>query len=465
MLKIGGQKVPGKMLLLIASDALLIAIGLLCSVALRFQSGPVILNYLRAPEASYRFALVIAISIIVLYYNDLYNFELMTRPHDLFAMMLQGYGTACVALAVVYFIVPSLGLGRGIAAIAAILILFLATAWRLGMVRSGALQAGAERVLVVGTAETGIQLTRKIVSQPELNLRVVGFLDEKGENIGKSLVNPGIIGGVSDLERMVDSHKVQRVVLSLAERRGNMPTRVLLRMRFAGVEVEDAHTVYERITGRIVLEHLSPSWLILSKGFRKSSLLSISKRIVDIVSAAAGLAITSPLLLATAIAVWIESRGPILFRQERVGLNEKTFEILKFRSMKADSEGATPRWTSDNDDRITHVGRFIRKVRIDELPQLINVLRGEMSLVGPRPERPYFCDLLEQQIPYYGLRHTVRPGITGWAQVRYQYGASVEQAKTKFEYDLFYIKHLSILLDLAILFETAKVLLWQRGAK
>ncbi len=465
MLKIGGQKVPGKMLLLIASDALLIAIGLVCSVALRFQSGPVILNYLRAPEASYRFALVIAISIIVLYYNDLYNFELMTRPHDLFTMMLQGYGTACVALAVVYFIVPTMGLGRGIAAIAAILILFLATAWRLGMVRMGALQAGAERVLVVGTAETGVQLTRKIVSQPELNLRVVGFLDETGENIGKSLVNPGIIGAVNDLERMVDLHKVQRVVLSLAERRGNMPTRVLLRMRFAGVEVEDAHTVYERLIGRIVLEHLSPSWLILSKGFKKSNLLSISKRMVDIFCATLGLALTSPLLLATAIAIWIESRGPVLFRQERVGLNEKTFEILKFRSMKADSEGATPRWTSDNDDRITFVGRFIRKVRIDELPQLINVLRGEMSLVGPRPERPYFCDLLEKQIPYYGLRHTVRPGITGWAQVRYQYGASVEQAKTKFEYDLFYIKHLSILLDFAVLFETAKVLFWQRGAK
>jgi sugar transferase (PEP-CTERM system associated) len=465
MLKIGGQKVPGKMLILVASDALLVVVGLVCSVALRFQSGPMILNYLKSTETVFRFALVTGISLIALYYNDLYDFELMTRPRDLFAMMLQGYGTACLALAVVYFMVPDLGLGRGIAAIATILILFLATAWRMGMVRRGVLLAGAERVLVVGTAQTGVQLTRKIVSQPELNLRVVGFLDERGENIGKSLVNPKIIGAVNDLEQIVDLHKVRRVVLSLAERRGNMPIRALLRMRFAGVEVEDAHTVYERLTGRIVLEHFSPSWLILSKGFRKSGLLSISKRFMDIVCASIGLVISSPILFLTALAVWIESPGPILFRQERVGLNERTFEVLKFRSMQQDSEGATPRWTSDNDDRITRVGRFIRKVRIDELPQLINVLRGEMSLVGPRPERPYFCALLEQQIPYYGLRHTVRPGITGWAQVRYQYGASVEQAKAKFEYDLFYIKHLSISLDLAILFETAKVLLWRRGAK
>jgi sugar transferase (PEP-CTERM system associated) len=331
-------------------------------------------------------------------------------------------------------------------------------------VRTGALLAGAERVLVIGTAETGIQLTRKTISQPELNLRVVGFLDEHGENIGKPLVNPGIIGGVSDLERIVEEQKVQRVILSLAERRGNMPIRALLHMRFAGVQVEDAHTVYERITGRILLEHLSPSWLILSGGFRKSSLTSVFKRTFDLLCASVGLILTSPILLLTALAVRIESRGPILFRQERVGLNEKIIKVLKFRSMLHDSEGATPRWTSDNDDRITRVGRFIRKVRIDELPQLINVLRGEMSLIGPRPERPYFVDLLEQKIPYYGLRHTVRPGITGWAQVRYQYGGSVEEAKTKLEYDLFYIRHLSPMLDFAILLETAKVLLWQRGA-
>ncbi len=465
MLKIGGQKVPSKMLLLVASDALLLAIGLTSSVALRFQSVPIIKQYLSAPENLFRFAVVIIICLLALYYNDLFNFELMRRPHDLFVMMLQGYGTACVALALTYFVAPDIGLGRGIAVIAVLLIPFLATAWRMVVVRTGFLLAGADRILIVGTAQIGIQLTRKIISQPELNLRVVGFLDERGENIGSPLVNPGIVGGVSDVIQIAESLKVQRVVLSLTERRGNMPVRALMHLRFAGVEVEDAHTVYERLTGRIVLEHLSPSWLILSGGFRKSDLLAVSKRVVDILCAFIGLILMSPLMLIAAIAVRLESRGPVLFRQERVGLNERTFELLKFRSMYDNSEGEMPRWATENDERITRVGRIIRKIRVDELPQLINVLRGEMSLVGPRPERPYFVDLLDQQIPFYGLRHTVRPGVTGWAQVRYQYGGSIEEAKTKLEYDLFYIKHLSILLDLAILFETAKVLLWQRGAK
>lgn len=465
MLKIGGQKVPGKLLLLAASDAALLAIGLVCAVLLRFRSTRISLHYLRDPETVFRFGLVIAVFVICLYYNDLYDFELMRRYQDLVNRMLQGYGTACLVLALIYFVAPDLGPGRGIAAIAAVLILFLATLWRVAMVKTSFLLAGAEKVLIVGTSQTGIRLTRKILSQPELNLRVVGFLDERGENIGKSLVNPGIIGAVSDLEEIVTTEKIQRVVLSLAERRGNMPVKELLHLRFAGIEVEDSHTVYERLTGRILLEHLSPSWLILSRGFSKSQLLVVSKRAVDIICSLIGLVVSSPIIILTAIAIRLESRGPVLYRQERVGLHNKIFEVLKFRSMRENSEGDTPRWTADNDERITRVGKIIRKFRIDELPQLINVLRGEMSLVGPRPERPYFCAVLEEQIPFYGLRHTVRPGITGWAQVRYQYGASVQEAKAKLEYDLFYIKHLSLFLDLAVILETAKVLLWRRGAK
>ncbi len=465
MLRIGGQKVPGQLLLLIASDAVLVGAGLACSVALRFHSGSVIKHYLAAPENLFRFAAVTGVCLLSFYYNDLYNFELMSRPRDFFASMLQGYGIACVLLAILYFVAPGLGLGRGISVIAALLIPFLATVWRLVTVYRGWLLVGAERVLVVGTAQPGIQLTRKIISQPEFNLRVVGFLDEQGKNIGRSLVNPGIIGAVSDVEQIAESHKIQRVILSLAERRGNMPVRALLHLRFAGIEIEDAHSVHERLTGRIVLEHLSPSWLILSHGFCKSDMLAVSKRAMDIFCACVGLILASPLLLLTALAVWIESGRPIFFRQERVGLNEKTFEIMKFRSMHHNSEGETPRWAAENDSRVTRVGKLIRKIRIDEIPQLINVIKGEMSLVGPRPERPYFVDVLGQSIPYYGLRHTVRPGVTGWAQVRYQYGGSVEEAKTKLEYDFFYIKHRSILLDIAILFETAKVLLWQRGAK
>jgi exopolysaccharide biosynthesis polyprenyl glycosylphosphotransferase len=228
---------------------------------------------------------------------------------------------------------------------------------------------------------------------------------------------------------------------------------------------EDAHSLCERLTGRINLDHLSPSWLIFSDGFRKSSLLIWFKRTFDIVVSAVALIACSPLFALVAALIWFESGWPILFRQERMGLNGRTFQIIKFRSMYRNAEENGPQWAAPADNRITKVGKWIRRTRIDELPQFLNVLRGEMSLIGPRPERPEFISLLEDQIAFYGLRHFVRPGITGWAQVKYQYGGSIEESKTKLEYDLFYIKHLSAMLDLAILFETAKVMITGRGAK
>jgi sugar transferase (PEP-CTERM system associated) len=327
------------------------------------------------------------------------------------------------------------------------------------------MMGASERMLIMGTGPTGISLTRDILARPELKLKVVGFLDEKGENIGKSLVNPGIIGATADVEAIVQRENIDHVVLSLRERRGYMPVRQLLHLKFAGVRVEDAHSYFERITGRIVLEYLSPSWLILSDGFRKSVALVRSKRIIDIVLSLAALTLCLPIFLIVAIAIWLESGSPILFRQERTGFAGRPFRILKFRSMYNDAEKEGPQWAAKDDGRITRVGRKIRKYRVDELPQVINVLRGEMSLVGPRPERPEFVSMLEEQIPYYGLRHSVRPGITGWAQVKYQYGGSIDEAKTKLEYDLFYIKHLSIMLDFATIFETAKVMISGRGAK
>jgi exopolysaccharide biosynthesis polyprenyl glycosylphosphotransferase len=205
--------------------------------------------------------------------------------------------------------------------------------------------------------------------------------------------------------------------------------------------------------------------MILSEGFRKSSLLLAAKRMLDVLASLLLLIFTLPIMGIVALAIWLESGSPMLFRQERIGLGGRPFQILKFRSMKHDAEEHGPKWAADGDQRVTRVGRIIRKLRLDELPQVVNVLRGEMSFVGPRPERAIFCRMIETETPFYALRYSVRPGITGWAQVKYQYGASIEEAKTKLEYDLFYIKHLSLTLDLAILFETAKVVLWQRGAK
>jgi sugar transferase (PEP-CTERM system associated) len=379
--------------------------------------------------------------------------------------LLQALGSACLVLAIVYYLDDAVSLGRGIAAMAAPTVFALVLSSRIILGRTNLFLASPQRVLVVGTGSTGISAVREILARPELNLRVEGFLDERGENIGKSLVNPGIIGGVKEVESIAHDRGINRIIISLTERRGNMPVSQLLHLKFAGIEVEDSHSFIEKVTGRIHLEHLSPSWLILSDGFRKSQFLYLVKRSVDIIVALIGLVITLPVMVLVAAAIWLESGSPIVFRQERTGLKGRTFQILKFRSMSQNAEEDGPVWAVRSDNRITRVGYLIRKYRLDELPQLFNALRGEMSLVGPRPERPHFCRLLEQNIPFFALRHTVRPGITGWAQVKYQYGASVEESKTKLEYDFFYIKHMSIVLDLAILFETAKVMIYGRGAK
>jgi sugar transferase (PEP-CTERM system associated) len=379
--------------------------------------------------------------------------------------MFQALGTACLALGVLYYVDPDHSLGRGIALLSAPVILLLLLGWRLMVGSSGMALNNPETMLILGTGSAGIALVREILERPELNTKVLGFLDENGENIGMSLVNPGIIGAVADVEQIAFEKKADRVVLALKERRGQTPIKQLLHLKFAGVGVEDVHTFNERITGKILLEHLSPSWLILSGGFRKSTLELAAKRGTDILVAMIGLLLTWPIFLLAGLAIWLESGLPIFFIQERVGLKGHSFGLAKFRSMRQDAEANGPQWATTNDDRVTRIGRFMRKTRIDELPQIWNVFRGEMSLVGPRPERPFFCQLLEERIPLYPLRHSVRPGITGWAQVKYQYGASVEDARTKLEYDFFYIKHLSPLLDLAILFETAKVILKRRGAQ
>ena len=279
------------------------------------------------------------------------------------------------------------------------------------------------------------------------------------------MIFPSVIGTPKDVERCAVSEGADRVVLSLSERRGGTPIKELLRLKFVGMKIEEAHDMYERTTGRILLDHLSPSWLILADGFRQSRLILAAKRTTDIIVSIVGLVLALPFMAVIALAVFLESGAPVLFRQARIGLNGKQFEILKFRSMRNEPVPKAASWTSDSDPRITRVGRFIRKFRLDELPQLISVLRGDMSLVGPRPEQPSLAEMLEEQIPYYGQRHSLRPGITGWAQVKYGYGATVEETKIKLEHDLFYIKHLSMPLDLAIIFETAKVLLSGRGAK
>jgi sugar transferase (PEP-CTERM system associated) len=409
-------------------------------------------------------ALVVVVCETSLYFTDLYDFRVVRRRTDLLARMTQAVGAACVLLSIIYFLAPGASLGRGITVLASPLILAFLLGWRLSANATNLLARGNERILIVGTGDTGVSLVKHILRHPEYNMKVVGFLDESGMDIGKSLVNPKIIGATADLQEIVRVEKIDRVILSLKERRGSTPLRELLQLKFAGVGVEDVHNCFERLSGRIALEHLSPSWLILSDGFKKSPWLRASKRVIDILASSVLLVLSAPILPLVALAIYLESGAPIFFRQTRVGYKGREFELIKFRSMVQDAEKDGPQWATRQDSRVTKVGKFIRKARLDELPQLFNVLRGEMSLVGPRPERPIFCQMLEEKIPYFNLRHSARPGLTGWAQVRFRYGSTIDDSKDKLELDLFYLKNLSLVVDCAILFETIKVVLLRRGA-
>jgi sugar transferase (PEP-CTERM system associated) len=260
---------------------------------------------------------------------------------------------------------------------------------------------------------------------------------------------------------------VEEVVVALAERRsGSMSLRELLDCKISGIRVSDVATHFEKRLGQIKLDHVNAGWLIFGDGFNQGFVRTTVKRVFDVVSAALLLTITLPLMLLTMLLIALDSRGPIFYRQERVGLNGKTFEVIKFRSMRSDAEqDGQPRWASASDDRVTRIGRLMRLTRIDELPQLYNVLKGEMSLVGPRPERPFFVESLTKDIPYYAVRHSVKPGLTGWAQVRFQYGSSLEDTKHKLQYDLYYVKNHTLFLDLLIMFETVSVVLTGKGAR
>ena len=414
----------------------------------------------------WKIALVTLICQLCLYYNDFYDLTLVHSSRELIVRLLQAAGTASIILAALYFVAPDLMIGNGIFVSALFVILFAILAWRLAFNSvTGSLKLDEERVLFVGTGEAARKVARQILDQHEFAYRVVGFIDDDPSRIGERIVNPAIVGTPADIDRLIIEHHVDRIVVGLSDRRGKLPVQELLRAKMAGIRVEDATTTYERVTGKILIDDLRPSWLIFSDGFRVSRITRLMKRTIDLALSLLLAITTLPLMLLTALLVLLEDGRPILYRQERVGENGRTFVLSKFRSMRKDAEkGGRPIWAKDGDDRVTRVGRFIRKTRLDELPQLWNVVRGDMSFVGPRPERPFFVDQLSQQIPFYQQRHAVKPGLTGWAQVKYRYGSSLEDAMEKLRYDLYYIKHLSVFFDLTIVFDTVKVVLFRKGA-
>ena len=468
MPRVFNQYVSTRMFVLLAADAVVMTTAFFVGVRLRYFGSPEDWGYYsEMPEFLYRIAVVIAVFLFLGSYNGLYSPRTFRGLSDQFFRLAQTLGIGCFVLGAIYFAFPGLRVGRGAFAfgIALILVAVLAFRWLTDIWWRSVLQP--ENVAIVGDGPLAAETAYEVGYRRDLNMRVAGFVAIRPleDAVAAGHIDENrLLGSSLDVERIVQDNKIQRLIVAEDEVAAGASYDYLLKVRTRGVAVEDAHAVTTALTGRIPLNAVRSSWFLFSEGFRRSRYLAAFKRLADLSFSLVGLMLSLPVMAVTAIAVVADSGRPALFRQERVGLNGKTFRLMKLRTMRQDAEAdGVARWAEENDPRLTRIGGFLRKYRFDELPQFINVIRGDMSFVGPRPERPEFVDKLRETIPYYDERHTLRPGITGWAQVCYPYGATEEDALRKLEYDLFYLKHVSILFDIAIVFQTAKIILTGRG--
>jgi len=460
MIRIFNQYVSPKSVLLMLTECGLIALALACGLRLRFWNNPDEMQALiQFPDIVIQGLVIVLTVQLCFYYSDLYNPNALRGRSDQLISLGQALGSACLVLGALYYLVPSLLIGRGTFLISLFLVATFVSINRVLLDHAWQIAAPKQNLLILGTQEMALNVARALTTRNDLNVNLVGFIEAKSGDSGpvKSLFGHPVVGAAEDLEKLAADYCVARIVVALEDRRGRLPVRELVRLRVQGVGVEDVHSTMSALTGRIWLESIHPSWFVFGEGFHRSRLNLAVKRALDLSFGIFGLVISLPVMALVAIAVRLDSKGPALFRQDRVGLRGRTFDVLKFRSMQLDAEeSGGAQWAAKDDPRITRVGRFIRKFRLDELPQFFNVIQGNMSFVGPRPERPVFVEQLRKKIPYYDERHSVRPGITGWAQVQYGYGASVEDAARKLEYDLFYLKNMSVLFDCAIVLQTVR---------
>ena len=468
MPRIFNQYVSPKMFVLFTADAVVMAGSFLLGIRLRYLGDDEAwIFYSEMPDFAYRIAIAIGVFLLLGSYNGLYSPRTFRGLSDQFFRLVQTLGVGCFVLATLYFAAPVLRVGRGAFAfgVALILVAVLCFRWLTDIWWRSVLQP--EVVGIVGDGPLAAETATEVGFRRDLNMRVAGFIALRPLDVvaeAGDVEESRLLGAAADLEKIVFDNKIQRLIVADEAAAGGAAYEYLLRLRTRGVVVEDAHAVTTALTGRIPLNAVRSSWFLFSEGFRRSRYQAAFKRLADVVLSTVGLVLSLPVMAITAAAVVADSGFPALFRQERVGLNGKTFELMKFRTMRQDAEAdGVARWATENDPRVTRIGGFLRKYRFDELPQFVNVIRGDMSFVGPRPERPQFVDRLRETIPYYDERHTLRPGITGWAQVCYPYGATEEDALRKLEFDLFYLKHVSILFDIAIVFQTAKIILTGRG--
>ena len=395
----------------------------------------------------------------------LYQVHVRHNRMDFFLRLLFSFGFGGVGLLVLYYLVPAAYIGRGVLAMALVLGGVVIFVMRLVMERLGHIESFRRRVLVLGAGHNANLINTRLRRRSDRrSFALIGFIAVPGQEV--VVPDAMVLAEGASLAGLAECLHVHEIVVALDERRGGLPMEAMLECAQRGVSMTGLSSFFEREAGVVSLSIADPSWLVFSGGFDHSMPRRLSKRLFDLAAASLLLLVAWPAMLVVMVCVWLETGSPVLYRQTRVGENGRSFELVKFRSMRVDAEkDGVARWASTDDDRSTRVGRFIRMTRLDELPQLFNVLRGEMSFVGPRPERPQFVDSLVQDIRYYSVRHCMKPGLTGWAQLRYPYGASVRDAEEKLKFDLFYVKNHGLLFDLMILLQTVEVVMFRRGAR
>lgn len=465
MIRLFRHYVPGSLLLLGVVEFGILVASVYAGAGLRFlgpEMGPgEELDFLLPKALVGAFVVFSALTSMGLYWRQLRVGSLW----PVVARILLAFALGLVLLAVIFYLFPKTFIGRGVLAFSLLVALGGVLIARVVHYHLSDHEALKARLLVLGTGKKAAQLETLRRKVDWRGFKLVGYVHVHGSH--DEVADHKILERHKPLQELVEQYEIDEIIVAIDDRRKHFPIDEILDCKMNGVDVIDLVTFFERQTGKIKLDALHPSSMIFSDGFSDAVLNNYRKRAFDMTASILLLLVVWPIIAVTALAIWLESggRGPILYRQARVGRDGLPFEVLKFRSMRTDAEQEGAQWAQRDDDRITRVGRFIRTYRIDELPQLLNVLRGEMSFVGPRPERPEFVEDLASEIPYFQLRHKVSPGITGWAQISYPYGSSIEDAVEKLQYDLYYIKNYSMLFDLMILFQTAHAVLWGRGAR
>jgi len=446
---------PIRTVVLLIGDALIVWTSFLLGAVYELREDSyLVLNY----EVGY--LKIFGVTVLVLlcsHWLDLYDTARFNTKGEPYFRLLMVPGVLAFILAGVAYVRPDYLLGSGSSAVGLLILTFALFGWRLVFTWLAQLPILVERVYVLGTGERAQRVVQGLRQNPELGVEIASWTGKMEGAITRESVG-------AHLMEVVHKQKVHRVILAMPERRDTIPMRELFELRLQGVKVEEATSWLERISGRIEVENLYPSWVVLGEGFRRSTAFTMVRRELSVVFSLIGLILASPLIPLIMLVIRLDSKGRVFYTQTRVGKAGRLFKLLKFRTMRQDAEAANgPQWAVDNDPRVTRVGRFLRSLRLDDIPQLWCVLGGDMALVGPRPERPEFVEWLSKEIPYYGVRHMVRPGLTGWAQIKYRHVSTVEDAREELQYDLFYIKNASIGLDLLIMFQTIKTVLLRRG--